>query len=155
MITLRDFTIEEWEQWVPLSVNFMRESQFADLTFDYSKGHSFMINILQRDDYFVKLAEVDDQPAGFIVGFVEPFVFSWDLKGEDILQYVVPSKRRQGIGQALAQAFIDWCEQKGCKRVHFLSGSGINRESAAKLYEKVGGEHIGDLYAVRMNGNGI
>jgi GNAT superfamily N-acetyltransferase len=56
----------------------------------------------------------------------------------------VPDARRQGVGEALCQAFLAWCREKGCERV-FVQAYTSN-DVGMNFYKKMGfTEYVSEL----------
>jgi len=98
----------------------------------------FLVSHLADPDLLVLVAERPDEIVGYVFAGIEPT--SWrDLRGpcgfvHDI--YVHESARRQGTGQRLLRAAIDWVHSRGMAQVVLWSKSG--NDAAQRLFSKLG-----------------
>ena len=79
-----------------------------------------------------------------IVGFATAAVFRHPTLGgilgeiEEI--YVVPERRRQGIGRAMANAILDWIDGSGGTVMKVRVGRGLGEPAAVAFWESLGFE---------------
>lgn len=79
-----------------------------------------------------------------IVGFATAAVFRHPTLGgvlgeiEEI--YVIPERRRRGIGRALAGAILDWIDEAGGNVMKVRVGRGLGEPAAVAFWESLGFE---------------
>jgi len=101
----------------------------------------FLVSQLANPDMLVLVAESGNEVLGYVLAGLEPT--SWrDLRGpcgfiHDV--YVDETARRQGAGQALLRAAIEWAHSRGRTQVVLWSKSG--NEGAQHLFTKLGFRH--------------
>jgi GNAT superfamily N-acetyltransferase len=98
----------------------------------------FLVSQIANPDSLVLVAERDNEILGYVFADVEGT--SWrDLRGpcgfiHDV--YVLESARRQGTGQALLHAAIEWAHSRGRSQVVLWTKSG--NEAAQRLFATLG-----------------
>ncbi len=98
----------------------------------------FLVSQLANPDSLVLVAERGNEVLGYVFADIEPT--SWrDLRGpcgfiHDV--YVHESARRQGTGEALVRAAIEWAHSRGMSQVVLWSKSG--NDDAQRLFAKLG-----------------
>ena len=104
---------------------------------EYGYGR-FLISQLANPDLLVLVAERPNEIVGYVFAGLEPT--SWrDLRGpcgfiHDL--YVHESARRQGTGQRLLRAAIDWVHSRGLAQV--VLWSKLGNDAAQHLFAKLG-----------------
>ena len=90
--------------------------------------------LLADDEIVVLLA--GDPPAGFALFRIRPSL--WAKAGDAYLEelYVVPERRRQGIGRALLEASIEAARKAGANHLELTTGE--TDTEARSLYESRG-----------------
>jgi GNAT superfamily N-acetyltransferase len=100
--------------------------------------------ILPRPDQRFLIAEIDDQPVGWlhvaIAEFVEAGRFAW-IAG----LVVAANHRRRGVGRLLMARAEDWAREQGCRVVRLWSSS--SRADAHRFYERLGYTNIKTQYS--------
>ncbi|MFT5468388.1 MAG: GNAT superfamily N-acetyltransferase [Verrucomicrobiales bacterium] len=97
----------------------------------------------------VLLAEMDGQPAGVAVFFLNysTFIGRSGLYLEDI--FVPETHRKQGIGKSLLRAVVQIAAERDCRRVDW---SVLDwNESAIGFYESIGAKMLTEWRIMRMN----
>jgi ribosomal protein S18 acetylase RimI-like enzyme len=98
----------------------------------------FLVSQVGNPNYLVLVAERADEIVGYVFAGIEGT--SWrDLRGpcgfiHDV--YVDESARREGTGQSLLRAAIEWVHSRGMTQVVLWSKSG--NDSAQHLFAKLG-----------------
>lgn len=127
-----------------LGAALMRQHYAADpsrfiLTDRPEEGYGrFLVSQLGNPDTLVLVAERANEVIGYVFAGIEPT--SWrDLRGpcgfiHDV--YVHESARRQGIGQSLLRAAIEWAQSRGRAQVVLWSKSG--NDAAQRMFAKLG-----------------
>src|SRR5213593_1871660 len=144
MITIRPAAKPDEAVLGRLGAALMRQHHASDprrfiLTERPQAGYGrFLVSQLANPDSLVLVAEVSDEIVGYVFADIEPT--SWrDLRGpcgfiHDV--YVHESARRQGTGQSLLRAAIEWAHSRGMSQVVLWSKSG--NDDAQHLFAKLG-----------------
>ena len=127
-----------------LGAALMRQHHASDprrfiLTDRPEEGYGrFLVSQLANPDSLVLVAERANEIVGYVFASLEPT--SWrDLRGpcgfiHDV--YVLEHARRQGTGQGLLRAAIEWVHSRGWTQVVLWSKSG--NDPAQRLFAKLG-----------------
>jgi GNAT superfamily N-acetyltransferase len=93
---------------------------------------------LSRPESFAFLAEDEEKPVGFVIGFYEESHFMWETGrvGHVDSFYVLPETRGQGVGRLLMEAAYAAMREAGASTVALEMVAG--NEVARKFYEKEG-----------------
>jgi GNAT superfamily N-acetyltransferase len=115
------------------------ERRFLEPTQADAAGYArFLASQLGDDDAIVLIAEQQGRIVGYVYAALEPL--SWkDLRDEcgfihDLL--ITDAARRQGAGEGLLNAAIEWLRECGMPRV--VLGTAARNESARRLFERRG-----------------
>ena len=152
MIDLHKPTRSECLEYLPVVVQIAASGTFAALEVDEPMALSTVMEWLDDPARFIRVARVDGQPAGMIIGYVQRQWFSLDYTAHDTLLFVAPAYRGQGIAAALIADYAEWAEAKGAKLTFLASSTGIETEAAVAIYKGIGFEYVGPIY-VRENNN--
>ncbi len=96
------------------------------------------------------IAELDGQPAGFAVFFTtfSTWLCRPGLWLEDL--FVVPERRRAGVGRALLSHLAEVAQQRGCAR---LEWSALDWNTPAlDFYARLGAERLNEWAGFRLEG---
>ncbi len=110
----------------------------ADVTWPLREGLNDFARLLADEDSIVMVARRDDTIAGMVVGYTARSSPTRQPVSFGVLRsmYVRSDARREGVGQRLTDAFIDWARRQGCVEVHV--DSYFRNTSARQLYERCG-----------------
>ena len=130
-LLIRTFQLDDCQGLVPLYDQLGYPVDVATL------AHR-LPTILNKEDYHLLVATIDDQVIGFI-GFVQMKMFEADEDYIRILALVVDEgARRQGIGQGLLERVKDFAKLRGIRNLAVNSGITSEREAAHAFYENEG-----------------
>ena len=94
---------------------------FADFEDGYNKGFGrYITRFLEDEKAILLIAEIDDQPVGFILGQItRPFIPFSKIKkvGEIAICWVNPNLQGQGIAAKLVEAAEAWFAKQGIEYV--------------------------------------
>ena len=96
------------------------ETAYRKFALNREKAESFVRYILDWDEGFVGVAEIEGLIVGVIVGAIQPFWFSDELEASELLLYVAPSSRGGFVGKRVVELFETWSVARGCSRVVVL-----------------------------------
>ena len=89
-------------------------------------------------DRYVVVAPAEIELKGFLYAFVGPWAFANDYRISMAITFWVREKyRKQGVGKALVEAYVDWA--KKAEADHIQIGHMMKSEDQ-KFYEKMGFE---------------
>lgn len=127
-MTTRVASPDDLFEVVHKTLTFAKGTRFWDLM-DEDTVIQFVSRILNNPDGVVFLA--DD---GILVGQKTPSPYgTFDIALENVW-WVAPSKRNNGLGRELLEAFEAWAKEKNCQ---LISVSCMNEE-VGQMYEKLG-----------------
>jgi len=144
MNNIRPASESDAAQLGPLGAALMRQHHASDprrfiLADRPEEGYGrYLVSQLANPDSLVLVAERANEVVGYVYADLEPT--SWmDLRGpcgfiHDV--YVREDARRQGIGQGLLRAAIEWAHSRGRSQVVLWSKSG--NDAAQRLFAKLG-----------------
>lgn len=144
MIQIRPATAADRDPLGRYGAALMRQHHASDprrfiLTEHPEEGYGgFLVSQIDDPECLVMVAERSSEIVGYVFASIEPT--SWrDLRGpcgfiHDV--YVLESARREGTGQALLRAAIEWIHTQGMTQVVLWSKSG--NDSAQRLFAKLG-----------------
>ncbi|WP_094228998.1 GNAT family N-acetyltransferase [Methanolobus psychrotolerans] len=143
------------EQDISLIMNFVRSlAEFEGLSeLVRSTENSLQEALFGKKPYAeVIIAEVDNEPAGFIMYFhsFSSFAGKPGLYIEDI--FVYPKFRGLGVGKALMVRCGQIAKERGCGKVEW---SVLDWNPARKFYEHFGGELQKEWLIYRLDEKGI
>lgn len=112
--------------------------------FDWSPAK--VLKLIALPTTFCALSLRDQQPAGFIIGVVQPFWFSAKTKQAfDLAVYVMPGHRGGMAAARLIKAFEAFAHEHKCAEINLSSSAEISNDLALRLYERLGYESYGFL----------
>ena len=144
MIPIRPASTSDVVALGRLGAALMRQHHASDprrfiLTDRPEEGYGrFLVSQLANPDLLVRVAERENEVVGYVLAGIEPT--SWrDLRGpcgfiHDV--YVHESARRQGTGQALVRAAIEWAHSRGMTQVVLWSKT--RNDAAQIMFAKLG-----------------
>jgi ribosomal protein S18 acetylase RimI-like enzyme len=94
-----------------------------------------LADALGREDHLVLVGTIDDAVVGYSVVHIEALP-NGDRLGLLTDLYVEPDARQVGVGEALMNAVLEWCREKGCRGLDSLALPG-NR-AAKNFFESFG-----------------
>jgi len=150
-ISFREPSSADCDLFAPVVVELACRGTFAAFEVDFDKGLSVLKAWLNDPSRFLRVAEVDGQPAGMMIGYVVQQWFSRDVSGHDSLIFVAPQYRGLGIGKRLAGEFEAWGRERGAKVVFLHASIGIENDRAAAVFESLGYRHVGPIYVKDMD----
>jgi aminoglycoside 6'-N-acetyltransferase I len=97
----------------------------------------------------VLMAFEDDRPVGFVELSIRPYAEGCDTDRVAFLEgwYVVPERRRLGIGRALVDAAEAWGRAQGC--TEFASDTNIDNDASAAAHQALGFEEVEQIRCFR------
>ncbi|QBJ01044.1 hypothetical protein [Aeromonas phage MJG] len=131
----------------------------AQLAADYSeeaKKHSnfpfdaeYAMNSMARSlmtDGAAFICFRDNEPVGFLWGFLSTLPWSRAKIAFDVILYVKPECRGGRSALKLFSAYEEWAKKNGAVEIQISVASGIHEEATGRLYERLGYNHLGTQY---------
>ena len=143
MFTIEAATIDDIDVLVEQSGALFLEDAgrydtFIDFTWSEREGRADFERLIASDDCLVLVARAGREAVAHLVGYIhaasptrQPVTYA-NLRS----LYVAPTSRRQGVGDALTQAFVNWARAEGSAEAH-VDAYAAN-EPAQRLYERHG-----------------
>ena len=100
-------------------------------------GHDYFRPMITDETFLCLLAEVDQVPVGFLVGYLKKPSDVRPIKAAELhSMFVDQAFRSQKIGEALAQHFLSWAKENGSIRASVSAFAANVR--AISFYESLG-----------------
>jgi len=128
------------EDIVLMFQSFLREGLYkVGYTLNLPTFLKHLFAAVDTEDECLVVAEHDGTTVGVFLGTLEPsYTNANQLEGCEILFYVQPEYRGNGIARKLMCAFEGWCRKKGAKKVVMGAVSEMKGEKLGKLYQRAG-----------------
>lgn len=97
----------------------------------------------QNPDVFVKLAVRNGEVLGGFFGVISTIYFSDERAAKDMAWFVKKGRRGSLAAVLLVAAFEAWGRQRGVKYFMLGQSTGVEVETTAALYEKLGYRAVG------------
>jgi len=94
---------------------------------------------------FAVVADDGGKLVGMMGAILNKHFFTDTLMAQDVLVYVSPEYRCQGLSRRLITVYINWAISQGVKRDNIFLGvdSGINRSITEEVYNNLGFKRFG------------
>lgn len=133
---------------VELGKGMHRDSQYGQFSYDEEKVANFVHTVIVNEDGVAYVSEDSNGVIhGGILGWVSQHWFGFDLMMSDIALYVDAKSRGGMVAARLIRRFIQHGEEAGCKQIVLSNSTGYEKERVAKLYDRMGMDHVGYVYA--------
>ncbi len=127
-----------WRELMDLHVDLDDRFALADRAND--RFRNYIDTAISRDDYRVRLAEIDGLPAGFSVACVLPnspvYRNRWVGYINDLC--VTTTMRRRGVGRLLVRDAVAWLRRYGAESVEVYVAH--HNRGAVEFWRAVGGQ---------------
>jgi len=155
MYSVRDAIDKEIFTIVDISERVLRESPtYAHLEFNKEKAANYVYSaIMKRDGWFLRvIVDENNQIVGGLICVCEPMFFSPDKVAYDITILIEANHRGRCLAQLVQviEEYKTWAVAQGAKLIKMGVSSGINIDSAAKFFERLGFERIGSMHGFKM-----
>ena len=122
------------------------ESEYNVMSFNPDKCVQLCEQIINLPVMLGVVTLKDDIITGVLAAGVHPAYFSDELTSSDLLVYVLPEHRGSRAFYMLCIFYVSWARSKGARLIFLRNSTGIEPAKIGKLYERMGFEHIGDIY---------
>lgn len=124
-----------------------QESAYRDIEFHAPKMRHIANACLNNPEWCCFTARIDDQIIGMMVGFVGQYWFSTEKYAMDLALYVHPAHRGSSAAFRLLKEFTTWAATQNIRQIRCGETTRVNPEATAKLYQKMGFEIAGQIFA--------
>lgn len=140
-VSLRKSTKDDWQIIQRLNLEVYENSYQFDDYMNPEDPNSKESSMGFQDDVinpnkFCMIAEIDNEPAGYLVGGENNLSWRTNRRGEIFHMGVSPKYRSRGLGSMLVEEFKKWCLNRGL--THLAATTYYNDTKARNFYEKQG-----------------
>lgn len=120
-------------------------TEYAHVTIDVRRVGETLGQCICSALGFAVVAEHDGKIGGFMLGVAQPIWFSREREAADLITYA----ERPGDGIRMIRRFVDWgWSVPNVSVVLLAQTSGLDIERARVLYERVGGQMVGNIFTI-------
>lgn len=146
---IRNAELKDVIQIVNLAHEMHQETQFNQYDFDAVKLAEYVHTLIESDWGIALVAEHENEIVGGFIGAVWPHFFGNSRQAVDFGMFMMKEKRGGLTGYRLLKAYIKAAKEKNADEIVIANSTGVDREAVARLFEKVGFNHVG--YVFTMN----
>lgn len=146
---IRKAEVKDVVEIVNLAYEMHQETQFKQYDFDPVKLAEYIHRLTSEDWGIALVAEHDDEIVGGFIGAVWPHFFGNSKQAVDFGLFVAPEFRGGLTGFRILKHYIKTAKEMGAEEIVIANSTGIDRDGVARLFEKVGFNHVG--YVFTMN----
>ena len=141
---IRSATLDDVPAIVEMARKFYATTDYANFApFDETAMTHLVAGLV---DHVLLVAETDNQLNGMVGLMVSPFVFSpSQLFATEIVWWVEPEARNNGVGIELLRAVEPACKAKGCQSIQMMHLA-TSPKQAGLLYQRLGYKHSETSY---------
>lgn len=144
---IREATIADIDRLVELGTQMHTESKYSIYNFDPIKVRFYIKTVIEHDHGMLFVYEKDGFVLGGVMGWIEEQYFGHDKLLCDLALFVESNKRGAMAGALLIKKFIEYGKEQGVAQIILSNSTGVDKDRVAKLYEKLGMEHVGFVYS--------
>jgi GNAT superfamily N-acetyltransferase len=143
------------EDDAPIIAELARENHF-EASMDHPEPNNEDVkNILSMageiDSATVLVAEADDRPVGYLMGFAIEPAYSQEMMAAVDKLFVSKAHRNSSAASRLLKEFEDWCKKREVKIILSGVNSGIDIERKRTWFERMGYKFIGYNFAKQVS----
>jgi GNAT superfamily N-acetyltransferase len=116
------------------------ETIYSNLEFSGTACANFLLDHMNHNQFI----QVDER--GIMLGEISPTFFGDDLSANDVLIYIRPEFRREGLAQASIESFFSWAESRGARLITIGQSTGSNSDEFKALINKLNLQPLGAVY---------
>ncbi|AET91080.1 hypothetical protein BYI23_B004730 [Burkholderia sp. YI23] len=149
---IRHATREDLPALVELGRQMAAESpRYSRLAYSAEKVGAMLGNMIDSENGFVMLAELDGVVAGVMAAFVSAHWMSDDLMSSDFGLYMLPAHRGGTSAMRMARAYIEWARSRGAIDISLGISTNVDPEQTARFYRALGGVPAGFLFLFEVS----
>ncbi|MEE4188497.1 MAG: GNAT family N-acetyltransferase [Roseobacter sp.] len=148
--------ISELEYLRPVSLELHGESRYADIPYSHKKRDDLFIRAInEQQHYALFIAELDDEPVGFLFCTVGEYIVGYGDLITTVYSFYVRHKYRGTLvgGKAairLVASVVKWSEQRKAREVMIHATSGIDVQRTDRFLRRARFGIIGGNYSLRL-----
>tara|TARA_R110001632_G_scaffold51659_1_gene128627 strand:- start:27 stop:488 length:462 start_codon:yes stop_codon:yes gene_type:complete len=148
------FAIERLQDIIGLAFKMQQESDFQTVPFDIEQiANSVLRLVIDNPRGFGVIAYTDDgKPSGMLTGSITDYVFSKGSIASDFAWFVLPEHRGSRTALKMLNMFKSWACENGATELYMGITTNVSKDRTGQLLERVGFDHVGGNYRVRLNG---
>jgi len=148
------FSIEKIRDIIGLAMRMQQESDFQTVPFDIEQiANSLVRLVIENPRGFGVLASTDEgEPVGMLCGSITDYVFSRGSVASDFAWFVLPEHRGPRTAIKMLKMFQSWAKENGATELYMGITTNVSKDRTGQLLERVGFDHVGGNYRVRLNG---
>lgn len=148
------FAVERLRDIINLALTMQEESDFKTVPFDIEQtARSVLGLVINNPRGFGVVAYTDEgEPAGMICGSITDYVFSQGSVASDFAWFVLPEHRGSRTALKMLKLFRNWATANGATELYMGITTNVHAERTGEFLKRVGFEHVGGNYRVRLNG---
>lgn len=116
------------------------ETIYSSLNFSGVACADFLLRHAKHDQFI----QVDER--GIMLGEISPSFFGSDLSANDVLIYIRPECRGEGLAKTSIESFFLWAKDKGAKLITIGQSTGQNQTEFSALINKLDLQPLGAVY---------
>lgn len=146
---IRDAEYSDVEKLLEIGDGLFREALFYFGSLDKSKIRASLLDQIDSNIWFVKVAEVEGEIRGVMTGIVGDYFFADKKFGAQDMLYVLPEYRSDGVAADLVSNFIGWCDDMGAD--HVIGSSMNGNGKIDNLFKRMGFKYAGPKYILELD----
>lgn len=147
---IRKATLDDLPDMLRLGAMMHAESRYASMKFDPAVLAETIAQLIASPYGFAWVAIRESQTVGVMLAGVGAQWFSRELTTFEYGVYVEPEHRGSMLGIRLIKSYKEWALSVGAKIVQGGVTANIEDGNAGKIYERIGFDKIGSLYAMEV-----
>lgn len=151
-------TLADLEYLRPVSLELHAEGRFRDIPYSYSKRDDLFSKAIDAPEFYaLMIAELDNEPVGFLFCTVGEYIVGYDDLITTVYSFFVRKKYRGTLagGKAAIQlltAAVKWSQVRDVREVMIHVTSGIDVQRTDKFLRRAKFGVIGANYSLRLSG---
>lgn len=144
---IRPAAFEDMDEIVRLARQMHGESRYQHMPFAGDLLAETAGKLIVHDGGFATVGEIDGRLCSLMLAGISERWFTYDLMAFEYGVYVEPEERGGLLGVRMIQSFANWAKALGVKYITLGVTTGINDEVIGKIYQRMGFELVGAVYA--------
>lgn len=141
---IRDATFDDLPQLVELGRVMHAESpRFARLTFSAGRLHLTLAALIEAGQFLRVGTDEAGAVVGGMAGMVTQHWASDDLVANELALFVAPEYRGGLLAVRLLTRYLQWAAERGAVIIQAGVTTGVDTETTARLYERMGLKRCG------------
>ena len=139
-VTVRPMTEDDLPAYIEMASEFHANCPVDELIpFDPEGTAAFLVNVMDKDNFRVVLAEVDGVPVGITGAALYPMYFSPNNSVvQELWWWLSPEHRGSGAAKRMYADIENWAVECGATAVFMIALHNSNVDRMAKMYARSG-----------------